>query len=743
MQFVLGGKTAVLRTIAGQVTSKLCRHLEVDILFQLLCKLVAKPLSDVESLGCSSVQYIQLLQAMIKIGDYKDSQDLALIGKYVACGFTRQINLFRWTGGEVRPLVEPGKYIPTKRFDLSNCVHCHRLNHPSERNVNGKTCAASNDKKGSKDLLRSKGAIELKKVSGPQWVLDQVRPFVRGRLENSPENTCSSEFALFVQLKCRLAISEIYATVSDPRGRYAKTIVVSFTPRQVAEVNELKSRDSEHLWQECATLTLTRGTTQASCTLPIAITAANLKFEYRDFYDRAGGSRAADGSFILFCPRCSRTVNNAHGVCGSCGECLFQCRRCRHIQYDRPDAFLCTECGHCSSGTFSYELNAGVASNAVAIVDDESYARMVKTLRVATKLHFDLRTALVEMVRTASRKRAYAEVDPLSDYSPSMKRALMGDLPKLENEIKNSDVASNERREAVSIGRSIDARSSNAANRARSLLRLARQLSTDGEHVGRSRELLVREAFWGGSEFSIEDADEDGNDYGIVLSGNETLTRLVATIAGRRAVGRSIDTVITDTSTVASGNANTTATTTKKDSSKTALQECEKLYQLMREAERECHEIQRRLDAWNRLERDCLKEKSFDLEKQFSPTKCSRCAGPVTLHLLLLLLRIVGSDKISNIGSVIFGDFIRALFLEPPSMVKELFELKRLAITTLCLKSQVAAKLILEELRLRLRASSDECSASILGKLLEHEFSLSAQFRELATESLDSAFLLC
>ena len=60
-------------------------------------------------------------------------------------------------------------------------------------------------------------------------------------------------------------------------------------------------------------------------------------------------------------------VTNAHGVCGNCGEVAFQCRKCRHINYDRLDAFLCVECGYCASGSFSFELTAGVATNAVAI----------------------------------------------------------------------------------------------------------------------------------------------------------------------------------------------------------------------------------------------------------------------------------------------------------------------------------------------------------------------------------------
>ena len=50
------------------------------------------------------------------------------------------------------------------------------------------------------------------------------------------------------------------------------------------------------------------------------------------------------------------------GVCGNCGEVAFQCRKCRHINYDRLDAFLCVECGYCTAGGFSYELTAGVSN---------------------------------------------------------------------------------------------------------------------------------------------------------------------------------------------------------------------------------------------------------------------------------------------------------------------------------------------------------------------------------------------
>jgi hypothetical protein len=38
--------------------------------------------------------------------------------------------------------------------------------------------------------------------------------------------------------------------------------------------------------------------------------------------------------------RCTRQVL-AHGVCGNCGKVAFQCRKCRHININYLDAFLC------------------------------------------------------------------------------------------------------------------------------------------------------------------------------------------------------------------------------------------------------------------------------------------------------------------------------------------------------------------------------------------------------------------
>ena len=124
------------------------------------------------------------------------------------------------------------------------------------------------------------------------------------------------------------------------------------------------------------------------------------------------------------------------GVCGNCGEVAFQCRKCRHINYDRLDAFLCVECGYCTAGGFSYELTAGIALNAIAILDEDGFQRSMAMLRIANKRVLDLRNSLKKKVTTAIQQQRKAKGDQVENleemilYGPHLKRALLGGMPK-------------------------------------------------------------------------------------------------------------------------------------------------------------------------------------------------------------------------------------------------------------------------------------------------------------------------
>ena len=145
---------------------------------------------------------------------------------------------------------------------------------------------------------------------------DQVRPYQRGRLESSTAASVSSEFSSHNQLKFRVALSEVHVTVSDPRGRLVKSIGVYFSPRQVSDVSILKSPKYTHLWQRCGTLTLARGASEATCKLKHPVIAANLRFTYEEFYEKASNKRAAGKNMF----DCVLIMSSMQTSCHQCYE---------------------------------------------------------------------------------------------------------------------------------------------------------------------------------------------------------------------------------------------------------------------------------------------------------------------------------------------------------------------------------------------------------------------------------------
>ena len=547
-QFVMAGNSVELRKLGGQVALKLCREFEGEDFEWLISRLTDRALCELPRLGCTCNELFHLLQSLASSGVSISTSPLLSISRKVVDSFTSQLRLMGHGKPGLKDFFSPeegtdSKVVGAERYNFTSCVYCHCN---QDTSLSGGTASTSQGRSESSSNRVTRASrlstTQSGQVQDIPMLPEQVRPFARESLDSSVDVSLSTEFSMYVQLKCRLALSDIHVTIGDPRGRYVKTIAVYFSPRPVTDPNVLKSEEYADAWQRCATISLSRGATRASCSLTPPVIAANLRIEYLDFYERPGGSRAADGSLLLHCPRCTRVVNNAHGVCGHCGEVAFQCRKCRHINYDRLDAFLCVECGYCSAGTFSFDLTCGAASNAVAIMDDDSYERSIKVLRVATKLHEELRSSLNDRVQPSGRKRSLS----VHKYGPAVKRTFVGELPKIIKEktdlvegasgsrLRSSGVSSSDR------GRD-ESDPSAAGNRARSLLRLARQLRNESSSDRSSGDLLVRQALLGsaGRGTSIDEIDElDGDVVGFIssdLDGPDPLSRLVEAFKGARA----------------------------------------------------------------------------------------------------------------------------------------------------------------------------------------------------------------
>lgn len=812
MQFVLRGRTAKVRSSAKRIGHALSHVLTKTESESMFAKFVTNSLREVQTFGESSVEFLEFLQALATCWhNSSPSSNISEIAKLAVSCFTRQlsstIQVLRSDDAavEVELKAGSGQYMK-KNFDLSSCAHCHREQvaalrvrsatnlsddlgqGPSASSFGQSTNRSSSNSRRHVAASRDSGSPSGDKMPTSDWLDEQVRPYTKDSLESSTESSISAEFTSYVKLKCRMAISEVHLSASDPRGRFVKTVAVYFTPRHVGKVEDLKKDDYLPIWQHCGNLNLSRGATRASFKLNTPVIAANLKFEYAEFHEKANSGRSADGGLILHCPRCTRVVNNAHGVCGHCGEVAFQCRKCRHINYDKLDAFLCVECGYCAYASFNYDLTAGIASNAVAITNEEDYERGVRLLRAAAKRQSDLRDHKLRkklLVAAPARKKRAREADFddlgwLSSHSPHMKRAMLGELPRMSSSGKSDGshhaTDSTSRRKSSGHGSSGEGEAggstadrSSAASRARSLLSLARQLrdeassriggggdDTDGERLSRG-DMLVRQALLGGSAGSLEMGDDDADMLGLLggaaspegggLGFEDPLSRLVADIQGRVREGDDTGDPLTGADYLGvggsssrrrgrvtsggsggggggagdDGNASSDAKPSGRDNSdpRETIEELDTLHQQMREAERECFELRTKLNAWTRLNCDRIADtgsRSRDLI--FTPTTCGLCCSKVALSMLLLVVSLL-----QHAEEAITSDFVRMLFedsLGGPDH-DDLVRYQRWAIVKIVLISERGADMVLNELRLRLKASQDTNSAQILGSILSKD----------------------
>ncbi|KAG1664196.1 E3 ubiquitin-protein ligase UBR4 [Nymphon striatum] len=160
-------------------------------------------------------------------------------------------------------------------------------------------------------------------------------------------------------------ISKITLRIADlKRTKMVRTINVYYNNRSVQAVVELKNKPA--MWHKAKSCSLASGQTEVKIEFPLPIVACNLMVEYADFYENIQAT-----SETLQCPRCSASVPANPGVCANCGENVFQCHKCRAINYDERDPFLCNACGFCKYAKFDYTLTAKSCSCATDPIENE------------------------------------------------------------------------------------------------------------------------------------------------------------------------------------------------------------------------------------------------------------------------------------------------------------------------------------------------------------------------------------
>ncbi|XP_076048949.1 E3 ubiquitin-protein ligase-like protein poe isoform X2 [Oratosquilla oratoria] len=176
-------------------------------------------------------------------------------------------------------------------------------------------------------------------------------PFTSVKLSTVKVDSRFTTTTQLVKLVGSHMISRLTLRVADlKRTKMVRTLNIYYNNRSVQAVVELKNKPS--MWHKAKKVLLSAGQTEVKIDFPLPIVACNLMFEYADFYENLQASTET-----LQCPRCSAAVPASPGVCANCGENVYQCHKCRAINYDEKDPFLCNACGYCKYAKFDYTLH--------------------------------------------------------------------------------------------------------------------------------------------------------------------------------------------------------------------------------------------------------------------------------------------------------------------------------------------------------------------------------------------------
>ena len=125
---------------------------------------------------------------------------------------------------------------------------------------------------------------------------------------------------------------------------------------------------------QAKSVTVTPGQVEVKIEFMLPIQATNLMVEYSEFYDNPQIAQET-----LQCPRCSTIVAAQPGICNNCGENVYQCLKCRSINYEQREPWMCHSCGFCKYGKFDYSVHCRPSSsgNLDPVVNEDQRKRTI------------------------------------------------------------------------------------------------------------------------------------------------------------------------------------------------------------------------------------------------------------------------------------------------------------------------------------------------------------------------------
>nr|CAB3267471.1 E3 ubiquitin-protein ligase UBR4-like [Phallusia mammillata] len=208
--------------------------------------------------------------------------------------------------------------------------------------------------------------------SNPCLVCNQLEtPLSNIKMSSIKSDTRYTTTQQIIKLVGSYAIQKVTIKVTDiKRTKMIRTAVMYYNNKRVPAIVDLKNNPS--MWHRAKSITVPQGEPEIRFDLPLPIVATNLMLEFTDFYENVSASIET-----LQCPRCSASVQANPGICSNCGENVFQCHKCRSINYDEKDPYLCNVCGFSKYAKFDITVTARQCCAVDSIENDEDRKKMV------------------------------------------------------------------------------------------------------------------------------------------------------------------------------------------------------------------------------------------------------------------------------------------------------------------------------------------------------------------------------
>ncbi|KAG2383455.1 hypothetical protein C9374_004126 [Naegleria lovaniensis] len=302
LDFVFNGETSNIRVESAKFLSKLFTHSSIkskEILFNIIIKRVA----SLPYYGKKGKEFTKYL--LIPVFDVYEKKRQQISDELVKCLETQNHLIGNHPNSYIYDNLQNYFSLDSKGYYLETvpCLICSSPEVPSQKII-------------LKDITKAK------------------------KFSHSSE---------YVKLKNSYIIESMEINISDAKkSKMIRTIEFYFNNNQALEVHDLTKTST--VWQKAGSMTVPKNATQCNITFSVPITCCNLLIEFSSFYYDLASMDA------LFCNNCGIPVYDKYGLCLTCGENVFSCHKCKAINYDHLDAFICSTCGTCKYATFDFSF---------------------------------------------------------------------------------------------------------------------------------------------------------------------------------------------------------------------------------------------------------------------------------------------------------------------------------------------------------------------------------------------------